>query len=174
MRGRCIFLEQPSLGPHQSFRGINAANLCMEKLFALCHSRRGEGLATWPSTTKKGWGTRPHPLSKQFYRSRAVFPFEYREFLVARARKRFWFPFERNSTIRRLYRENNLPLSPHCRNFSTMGAANSAIKTFVRIGSYHDVPTTLLGVFSPPSQVKTYTVTSDRRNSVHRPFQRSK
>lgn len=34
-------MEQPSLGPHQSFRGINAANLCMEKLFALCHSRGG-------------------------------------------------------------------------------------------------------------------------------------
>lgn len=164
-------MEQPSLGPHQSFRGINAANLCMEKLFALCHSRGGR-----PRNDEKrvGNASRPHPLSKRFYRSRAVFPFEYREFLVARARKRFWFPFERNSTIRRPYRENNLPLSPHCRNFSTMGAANSAIKTFVRIGSYHDVPTTLLGVFSPPSQVKTYTVTSDRRNSVHRPFQRSK
>lgn len=148
-------MKQPSLGSHQSFRDINAANLCMEKLFALCHSRGGR-----PRNDEKRVRNARTRYRSGFTEAEPYF--EYREFLVARARKRFWFPFERNSTIRRPYRENNLPLSPHCRNFSTMGAANSAIKTFVRIGSYHDVPTTLLGVFSPPSQVKTYTVTSDR------------
>lgn len=154
-------MEQPSLGPHQSFRGINAANLCMEKLFALCHSRGGRPRNV-AFNDEKRVGNAPAPVIEAVLPKQSRISVRISRIPRSSSEKAVLVPFRTKFDHSSNNRENNLPLSPHCRNFSTMGAANSAIKTFVHIELYHDVPTTLLGVFSPPSQVKTYTVTSDR------------